>query len=146
MKYAAHKGVQQVVADVAGIYLADAMLSKNDFNPTAFDWINADDSDNSVFSFLRYDYAGQTCYAVVSNFTPVLRSSYEIGLPWLGRWREVINTDAKCYGGGGSGNGGYVDAVEKEAFGKPFSAKLVLPPLSTLILRCDRESPDGKKA
>ena len=56
------------------------------------------------------------------------------------------STDAKCYGGGGSGNGGYVDAVEKEAFGKPFSAKLVLPPLSTLILRCDRESPDGKKA
>lgn len=146
LKYAAHKGVQQVVADVAGIYLADAMLSKNDFNPTAFDWINADDSDNSVFSFLRYDYDGKTCYAVVSNFTPVLRSSYEIGLPWLGRWREVINTDAKCYGGGGSGNGGYVDAVEKEAFGKPFSAKLVLPPLSTLILRCDRESPDGKKA
>ncbi|MFR6034328.1 MAG: alpha amylase C-terminal domain-containing protein [Bacilli bacterium] len=66
-------------------------------------------------------------------------------MPWLGRWREVINTDAKCYGGGGSGNGGYVDAVEKEAFGKPFSAKLVLPPLSTLILRCDRESPTVKK-
>ncbi|MFR6034329.1 MAG: hypothetical protein ACLUKN_14835 [Bacilli bacterium] len=68
LKYAAHKGVQQVVADVAGIYLADAMLSKT----ILIDRIRLDQRrrfDNSVFSFLRYDYDGKTCYAVVSNFT-----------------------------------------------------------------------------
>lgn len=136
LKFKAHSGLQKLVSDAAGLYLSDAMLAKNDFNSTAFDWIDADDADNCIFSFLRYSYDGKTCYAVVSNFTPVARMSHKVGLPWNGEWLEVLNSDASFYGGGGLGNKGKVKLSEGGANGKPYSATMVLPPLSTIVLRC----------
>jgi 1,4-alpha-glucan branching enzyme len=70
--------------------------------------------------------------AVVSNFTPVPRHLYRIGLPSAGRWREVFNSDAQDYGGSGIGNLGSVEAVAHPAHGLPASAEITIPPLSTL--------------
>lgn len=110
LQYAEHEGVRDVVRDVANLYKNDASLAQNDFNPDGFQWINADDGNNSVFTFLRFDADGKTSYAVASNFTPIRRENYPIGLPFAGEWREVLNTDAKCYGGRGFGNNGFVVA------------------------------------
>lgn len=136
LKYSQHRGVQAVVADAARLYLTDKKLAENDFNPIGFEWINADDGDNSVYSFLRFDSDGRTCYAIVSNFTPVERCGYRIGLPWHGQWHEVLNTDATCYSGGGRGNCGMIRATDEiHADGRPFGADIVVPPLSTLVFR-----------
>ena len=135
LKYIQHEGVRESVRDVAKLYLSDAELAENDFNSIGFEWINADDGDNSVFSFLRFTSDGKRCYATVSNFTPVEQRAYRLGLPCGGVWKEVLNTDAKTYGGGGRGNMGKVEAVaEKAANRRPFGCDMVLPPLSTVVL------------
>lgn len=135
LKYIQHEGVRESVRDVAKLYLSDAELAENDFNSIGFEWINADDGDNSVFSFLRFTSDGKRCYATVSNFTPVEQRAYRLGLPRGGVWKEVLNTDAKVYGGGGRGNMGKVEAVvEKAANRRPFGCDMVVPPLSTVVL------------
>lgn len=135
LKYIQHEGVRESVRDVAKLYLSDAELAENDFNSIGFEWINADDGDNSVFSFLRFTSDGKRCYATVSNFTPVEQPAYRLGLPCGGVWKEVLNTDAKTYGGGGRGNMGKVEAVaEKAANRRPFGCDMVVPPLSTVVL------------
>jgi 1,4-alpha-glucan branching enzyme len=77
---------------------------------------------------------------MVSNFTPVPRPFYRIGLPQAGRWREILNTDAGEYGGSGMGNLGSVFADEIPAHGQPASAEIVLPPLATVYFQLDPES------
>ena len=135
LKYIQHEGVRESVRDVAKLYLSDAELAENDFNSIGFEWMNADDGDNSVFSFLRFTSDGKRCYATVSNFTPVEQRAYRLGLPCGGVWKEVLNTDAKVYGGGGRGNMGKVEAVvEKAANRRPFGCDMVVPPLSTVVL------------
>lgn len=135
LKYIQHEGVRESVRDVAKLYLSDAELAENDFNSIGFEWINADDGDNSVFSFLRFTSDGKRCYATVSNFTPVEQRAYRLGLPCGGVWKEVLNTDAKTYGGGGRGNMGKVEAVAEKAVNRrPFGCDMVVPPLSTVVL------------
>ncbi len=135
MQFKEHEGVRRVVADVCRLYLDDAQLAKNDFNPDGFRWINADDGNASVYSFLRYCAGGKSCYAVVCNFTPVKREGYGIGLPRAGEWREVLNTDAKVYGGKGDGNSGKVAAEKTPMNGFEFGALLTLPAMSAIILK-----------
>ncbi len=136
LKYDIHASVKNVVRDAAGLYLNDLSLAENDFNPIGFQWLNADDGDYSVYSFMRYCVDGKTAYAVVCNFTPVKREGYGIGLPFAGKWQEVLNTDAKCYCGSGAGNCGAVEASEELAtHNQPFGASLILPPMSTLVFK-----------
>ena len=136
LQYKEHSSVKDVVRDVAKLYLKDESLSANDFNPIGFQWINADDADYSAYSFLRYCENGKTVYAVISNFTPVKRENYGVGLPFAGKWKEVLNTDAECYCGSGAGNCGFVVASKKiPMHNQPCGALLTLPPMSTIILR-----------
>ncbi len=137
LQYGEHRGVQAAVRDVAGLYLKDKGLAENDFNPAGFEWINADDANVSVFSFLRFCKNGKIAYAVVSNFTPVGRSGYGIWLPWRGKWKEVFNSDASCYGGGGAGNNGFIVADNLDINGRKIGAMVELPPMSTIIFRSE---------
>jgi 1,4-alpha-glucan branching enzyme len=86
-----------------------------------------------VLSFLRYGTDGSVL-AAVFNFSGVAHADYHLGLPSAGRWREILNTDAVEYNGGGVGNFGGVEAVDEPRHGRPASAVLVLPPLSALWL------------
>jgi 1,4-alpha-glucan branching enzyme len=76
--------------------------------------------------------------AVASNLSPAPRESYRIGLPFAGRWTEILNTDAAGYGGSGMGNQGSVEAVPEVWDDRPASAQIVLPPLSTVYLQFNR--------
>ncbi|MBO6103425.1 MAG: 1,4-alpha-glucan branching protein GlgB [Opitutales bacterium] len=137
LEYPEHAGIQRVVSDAANLYLKDAALAEGDLDATKFSWINCHDGNNSVISFLRY--AGKKVYAVVCNFTPVMRSGYRIGLPIKGEWREALNTDATIYCGNGDGNCGKVQASQIPCDGYEFSAELTLPAMSTLVLVASRE-------
>ena len=98
--------------------------------PDGFRWIVADDADQSVFAWLRFGAPTIRPWPSSSNFTPVPRRGYRIGLPCAGRWREILNTDAPAYGGSAaSGNLGAVQAVAEPAHGFPASARSRLPPL-----------------
>ena len=99
-----------------------------------FQWLVSDDAENSVIAWARRGFAEDDIAIVVSNFTPVPRRGYRLGVPKPGFYREVLNSDAAVYGGGDIGNSGGVTAEASESHGQPFSVSLTLPPLSTLIL------------
>ncbi|TIP88401.1 MAG: 1,4-alpha-glucan branching protein GlgB [Mesorhizobium sp.] len=126
----AHRGVWQTVRDLNYLYRSRPALHARDCEPEGFSWLIVDDSANSVFAWLRSAPGGNPV-AVISNFTPVPRDDYRVPLPMVGRWREIINTDATDYGGSGKGNGG---AVEARAEAGGISATMLLPPLSTIML------------
>ena len=102
-----------------------------------FEWLLADDSENSVFAWVRHGGDGRAPVAVVSNFTPLMRENYILPLPKAGRWREVINTDSEAYWGTGRGNLGTIEGQAKPTHGKPASASITLPPLATLYFVCE---------
>ena len=127
-----HAGVQRLVRDLNAVYRAWPALHRIDFEPRGFEWIAHDDRQNSVFSFIRKDDAG-ALMIVVSNFTPVCRENYRIGVPQAGRYREVINTDDGVYGGSGVANG-TIDAQQATSHGRDWSLVLRVPPLATMML------------
>lgn len=133
LEYPEHAGIRRVVADSAKIYKEDAELAKNDLNSEAFSWINCNDGDNSVISFLRK--AGKSTYVVVCNFTPVLRRGYRVGLPEKGQWSEILNTDSEIYAGGGEGNQGKIVAEDVPFDNFKYSSSITLPPMSTLVFK-----------
>jgi len=129
-----HSGVQTLVRDCNRAYAAERALHDRDCEAAGFQWIVVDDSDNSVFAWLRFAGDGARPVAAIANFTPVPRPAYRIGLPAPGPWREILNTDGAAYGGSNCGNRGSVDAAAGPCHGLPFAADVMLPPLGTLWL------------
>jgi 1,4-alpha-glucan branching enzyme len=138
LQYKVHQGVQAVVRDLNRLHRDKPALHARDCEPEGFRWIVADDRDNSVFAWLRFA-PGAPPIAVVCNFTPVPRVGYRIGLPHAGRWREILNTDATVYGGGGLGNQSGVEAQAKTSHGLPASAEILAPPLATVYFEWQPE-------
>ncbi|MGQ0845839.1 MAG: 1,4-alpha-glucan branching protein GlgB [Sporichthyaceae bacterium] len=134
MEYPDHAGVSQLIADLNAVYRETPALWSLDASPEGFRWIDANDSNSNVFSFLRYGSDGSVL-ACIANFANTVHSDYRLGLPHPGRWAEVLNTDAAGYTGSGVGNLGGVDAREEEWHGLPASTTLTLPPLGTIWLR-----------
>ncbi len=132
-----HAGVQRLVADLNRLYRAEAALHELDFSPDGFEWIDSHDAANSVIAFLRKPAGAGTALLVVANLTPVQREGHRIGVPRAGFWREMLNSDADCYGGSGAGNLGGVASAPVIAQGCPDSLALTLPALSVLVLRHD---------
>jgi 1,4-alpha-glucan branching enzyme len=148
LQYPPHQGIQRLMRDLNILYRAVPALHARDCEPEGFQWIDADDADHSVLSWLRHDGAGGRPVAVLCNFTPVPRDGFRVGLPSPGRWREVLNTDATIYGGSGMGNLGVVVAEPVPHRGFPASANVVLPPLATLWLVTEdaTDAQDGEEA
>jgi 1,4-alpha-glucan branching enzyme len=134
LQYPPHRGVQDLVRDLNSLHRTRPALHARDCEPEGFRWIDADDAERSVFAWLRFDGAGGRPLAVLTNFTPVPRNAYAIGLPAAGLWREVLNTDAPRYGGSGSGNPAGVMATATPRNGLPASALVEIPPLGAIYL------------
>ena len=133
----AHAGLQRLVRDLNRLYAGDPALHRRDADPTGFAWLVGDDRTNSVFVFLRSAAGDAAPVLVACNMTPVPRHAYRIGVPRAGRWREVLNTDSRFYGGGDIGNAGEIRAVAEPSHGHPQSLALTLPPLATVMLRAE---------
>jgi 1,4-alpha-glucan branching enzyme len=133
-----HRGVQQVVRDLNGLYRALPALHQLDTEPEGFQWIEAGDAEQSTLSYLRRGRDPRDVAVVVCNFTPVPRHDFLIGVPASGLWRERFNSDALEYGGSGLGNAGMVQAEARSVHGHAQSLRLTLPPLATLIFTLER--------
>jgi len=130
-----HSGIQTCVRDLNRLYRETPALHARDCESEGFQWIVVDDAAQSVFAWLRWGNESDPPVAVVCNFTPVPREGYRIGLPFPGKWAEILNTDAALYGGSGLGNLGAVEATPIPSHGLPASAALLVPPLGTVYLR-----------
>jgi 1,4-alpha-glucan branching enzyme len=135
LKEPEHEGLRSLVRDLNKLYTGDPVLSATDFRPGSFRWVNCNDGDHSVISFLRTDEAGKAAYLVVSNFTPLTRTRYNVGVPHHGYWKEVLNTNSTYYGGTGFGNHGGKQSSTALADGYEQSLGLTLPGLSTLVFK-----------
>ena len=106
-----------------------------DFDWQGFEWVDANDSDNSVYSFIRRGKNPDDLLIVMLNATPVVRYGYHIGVPRPGHYEEVLNTDAESYGGSNVGNLGGMNAGEHTWQGRRYSLALTLPPLAAVFLK-----------
>jgi 1,4-alpha-glucan branching enzyme len=129
-----HKGVQDLVRDLNRVYRDTAALHELDFSHEGFEWIDWQDADSSVLSWLRRASDGNFVVCI-SNFTPLVRSGYRIGVSQAGAYSELLNTDSINYGGSGVGVQGDIQTQNVAAHGHPHSLQIDLPPLATIMLK-----------
>jgi len=134
MMFPSHQGVQRLISDLNRLYRTEPALHELDCDPRGFEWVDANDADSSVYSFLRKSRSGEHIL-IVLNATPVVREDYRIGVPFGGWWRELLNSDSEYYWGSGQGNAGGVMAEVVPSHGREFSLRLRLPPLGALFLK-----------
>ncbi len=135
LQYAPHQGLQRWVRDLNLAYRREPALHELDCEPGGFEWIDCNDADTSVLSFLRHAKASEDTLLIACNFTPVPRRDYVLGVPAAGYWREVLNSDSEFYGGGDLGNSGGITAEPVPAHGRSHSLKVLLPPLALVVFR-----------
>jgi 1,4-alpha-glucan branching enzyme len=135
LQYPEHRGVQRFVQDLNRVYRGEPALHELDFEEAGFKWVDFNDADHSVVSYLRRGRTTPEVILVVCNFTPVAHHDYHVGVPAGGLWAEILNSEALDYGGAGLGNAGAVEARPEPFHGYGQSLSLVLPPLSVLIFK-----------
>ncbi|KRT34733.1 1,4-alpha-glucan branching protein GlgB [Acetomicrobium hydrogeniformans] len=133
LEYPNHEGVRHFVRDLNHLLSSEPALYERDFENTGFEWVDFSDWESSVISFLRKS-EDQTVL-VVCNFTPIPRYNYRIGVPSGGFWKEILNSDAKEYGGSGHGNFGGLEATPVPIHGRFHSLVMTLPPLSVTVFK-----------
>ena len=129
-----HLGIQSLVSDLNQVYRDTTALHELDFSHEGFEWIDWKDADSSVLCWLRRASDG-SFVVCVSNFTPLVRSGYRIGVPQEGCYSELLNTDSVKYGGSGVGVHGEIHTENVAAHEHQQSLQIDLPPLATLILK-----------
>ncbi len=136
-----HACMQRLIRDLNGIYGREEALQFGDLHPQGFEWAVVDDAANSVFGMLRSSQDRSYSILIMSNFTPVPRYDYRVGVQTDGIWVEEFNSDAHEYGGSGLVNGA-VTATSSSLHGHPASLSLQLPPSlpssSKALGDCDR--------
>ena len=132
-----HAGLQRWVRDLNTFYRCEPVLYRTDFSSTGFEWIDCNDAEQSIVSFIRKESDDGPIVLAVVNFTPVPRHNYQVGVPRGGYWREVLNSDAELYGGSGQGNFGGIEAAPVGAHGRYQSLTITLPPLAVVVFRHD---------
>src|SRR5580692_8853503 len=137
LQYPFHSGMLTWVEQLNRLYASEPALHELDTDPQGFEWIDCNDSVASTISLVRKGKSSKQQVVIVCNFTPVPRIGYRLGVPAGGFWRELLNSDAKEYGGGGMGNFGGVMAEKQEVHGRPYSLNLTLPPLAAVFLKAD---------
>lgn len=128
-----HLGLQQYIKDLNSVYKRYPALHQVDFNHEGFRWIDANDSQNSILSFVRYDKEKEQQVVMVVNYTPVPRYNYRIGVPDDGAWIEILNSDASQYGGSGAGNMGAVESHPVPYHDEDHSINILIPPLAIVM-------------
>jgi 1,4-alpha-glucan branching enzyme len=129
-----HAGIARWVRDLNRFYGGAPSLYEADFEPSGFEWIDCQDADQSIVSFVRRAKNQADVTVWVLNFTPVPRHGYRLGVRRAGRYVERLNSDSAYYGGSGLGNAGAVTSEPRSAHGQQDSLTLLLPPLACLVL------------
>ena len=133
LDYETHRGLQFFIKDLNSVYRRFPALYEVDFSDEGFKWIDANDSFNSILSFVRYGKDKSKPVLVVANLTPVPRYNYRVGVPDDTVWYEILNSDARQYGGSGMGNFGEVVSNPVPYHNEEQSVNILLPPLAVVM-------------
>jgi 1,4-alpha-glucan branching enzyme len=130
-----HAGLRRWVRDLNTFYRGEPSLHEVDFDPSGFEWVDCNDFERSIVSFIRKGKNFNDVTLFVCNFTPVPRHNYRVGVPFDVEWKEALNSDAPLYGGSGQGNMGGITASPLPIHGKPSSLNMTIPPLGMVVFR-----------
>jgi len=133
LQYPLHAGVKQLVSDLNHLYTRQTALHKYDFDYQGFEWIDCNDTDQSILSYLRK--SDNETIITILNFTPVIREAYRIGVPEIGEYEILLNSDSSFYSGTNAGGPLSVNAENLAWMNRPASVQLTLPPLAGLVLK-----------
>ena len=136
LDYPLHNGMQTLVGDLNQLYKSQTALHKYDFEPRGFEWIDCNDTDQSVLSYIRR--SEDETLVVILNFTPVPRENYRIGVPEAGTYAEVLNSDSDYYAGSNVSNGTSIQSENIAWMNRPVSLSLTLPPLAGIVLKLQK--------
>jgi 1,4-alpha-glucan branching enzyme len=137
LAYPPHSGIQRWVEDLNRLYRDEPALHELDFHPDGFEWIDCSDSQGSILNLIRKGSSTGDMLLVALNFTPIPRFNYRVGVPRMGYWKEILNSDSGEYGGSGLGNLGVVDTSSVPYHGRPYSLALTLPPLGVVFFKIE---------
>jgi 1,4-alpha-glucan branching enzyme len=135
LQFPMHAGLQACVKDLNRLHREQPALHEVDFEYQGFEWIDFSDTQNSIISFLRRSADPEDYIVFVCNFTPVPRKGYEIGVPELVYYQEILNTDAAHFGGSNMGNSGGVQAKDAPRHRRPHNIAITLPPLAVVAFK-----------
>ena len=139
LQFDKHRGMQNLVRDLNKLYVNEPLLWKNDYDPSAFKWLDVNDAEHSIFAALRTDPETHEEIIAVSNFTPVPYVAYRLGVPRPGVYSIILNTDDKKYWGSGYKTGPEKLAASNISWqGQYHSVVLDLPPLATVIYQASK--------
>jgi 1,4-alpha-glucan branching enzyme len=130
-----HVGLQSLVRDINAAYRANPAMWRRDVDPQGFEWIDANNADAQLLSFIRRGDDGDPDVAVIANLSALPLHNVRFGLSVPGSWEEILNTDAAVYGGSNVGNMGAVEATDQPCHGLPASGHVTCPPLGVVWLR-----------
>ena len=140
LQYSPHQGLQRWVKDLNHLCRSSPALYQLDTDPAGFEWIDCQDMESGVISLLRRGAGPQEVLLAIFNFTPVPRANYRVGVPEAGFWKEVLNSDAREYGGSGQGNTGGLGSVPIPSHGRLHSLTATIPPLGALFFALEDNS------
>jgi 1,4-alpha-glucan branching enzyme len=135
LQYPIHYKLQTMVKELNWLYRREAALFEVDDSYQGFEWIDLQDSESSIITFIRFARNREDFIVFACNFTPVPREGYRIGVPKAGLYRELFNTDSELFGGANVGNAGAVWADEIAFHGRPASLNVTIPPLAVVAFK-----------
>jgi len=133
LQHDSHKGVLSLIKDLNHAYKNIPALYELDCDSNGFEWLDSENSQQSILVYLRKGKEGCAPALVVVNLTPASYENYCVGVPLSGYYRECLNTDSVKYGGSNVGNGGGVNSVNQSYAGQENQLTLSIPPLATMI-------------
>ncbi|MEQ8329299.1 MAG: 1,4-alpha-glucan branching protein GlgB [Longimicrobiales bacterium] len=136
-----HRGVGRLVEALNGLYTGDPAMHVQDFRPEGFEWIDCHDAERTILSFLRWSPEWNDFVVAVVNFTPVRRDDFLQAVPYAGRYRRVLNTDAEEFGGEGIEVAEVMETEEADLHGRDHAVRLSLPGLSVVVLKREGGAP-----
>ena len=128
-----HQQMQSWVRDLLHLYRRRKAFYEQDNTWEGFEWINADDRDRSIYSFVRHAKGGKQNLLFVVSFTPVAREDYRVGVPKRKQYRLILNSDEEKYGGTGKKRPAVYKAEKSECDGRPYSFAYPLPAYGVAI-------------
>jgi 1,4-alpha-glucan branching enzyme len=133
LQYESHQGIQNLIKDLNHVYKNTPALHELDCEGSGFEWLDSENSRQSILVYLRKGKAGSPPALIIVNLTPSCHQNFCIGVPLAGYYRECLNTDSKQYGGSNVGNSGGVNTINEPYAGQDNTLTLSIPPLSTMI-------------
>jgi 1,4-alpha-glucan branching enzyme len=131
----AHRQYQGYIRDINFFYREEPALWEQDDSWNGFSWIDCQNGEQSILSFVRWSARQGDFIVVLCNFTPAYYGVYRFGVPWPGFYRQVFNSDQEQYGGSGKGRSNQVWTRKIPCHGQPWSLEVEMPPLACIMLK-----------